>query len=611
MSESVQIWVDRFQWPAVAIVAGLVVFGISQDGSFQIAEDPAGTVIVASDRPAELIRGREYFHSGDYATAVSCYNKVLDARPAASEALLNRAAAHARLGDFDAAVSDAAACREAAQSLEAVQASTLRLAEIHMLAQRTHQAGVALDAYLLHNTTNPHAWGLRAAQRMTEGNWRAAVRDHSHVIRLDRASADAFANRGLCYVQLNEFRKARTDFSRALALAVDHPAAIVNSCLVHLRFREFPAVIERTTSAIDAGHAPAIMHVLRARAMTQLGRDDAAEIDFAIAESVNASPGDEMQPLVQKDDQASDVPAWQFSRRSYYVPQLAFHAEHAEHAQPGDVDADHQAAVSESQLAELSAEALRLNAEGDADTAIAFLSELLHLSGTNDHARFLKTVMAIDSGDLEAALTDVNILLRARPDYATALCLRGLIYARRGKHDAAIRDFSDVIRLQPDGHEGYSNRAVVYMSQGKWSLAVADFQRAAERGAEASSNNSQLGRALAKCGRFEEALDCHDAAVVASGRNPLALRDRALTCMESQRLEEAVADLTAAIRIAPRQPELLRLRARAHVLNQDYEAALNDVARAKEMAPAAVPLDQLRQHLANLVAHQSADSNDM
>ena len=113
------------------------------------------------------------------------------------------------------------------------------------------------------------------------------------------------------------------------------------------------------------------------------------------------------------------------------------------------------------------------------------------------------------------------------------------------------------------------------------------------------------------CGFLREAVACFGEGVAASD-DALALRAEVIAALTASEIDTAaVADLTAAIRIAPRQPELLRLRARAHVLNQDYEAALNDVARANEMAPAAVPLDQLRQHLANLVARQSADSNDM
>jgi Flp pilus assembly protein TadD len=73
---------------------------------------------------------------------------------------------------------------------------------------------------------------------------------------------------------------------------------------------------------------------------------------------------------------------------------------------------------------------------------------------------------------------DVEQGLRAAPDDARLLCLRGVVAMLDRRGDAALADFAAALERQPGLADAWANRAVVHVRRGDLELALADIKHA-------------------------------------------------------------------------------------------------------------------------------------
>lgn len=77
-----------------------------------------------------------------------------------------------------------------------------------------------------------------------------------------------------------------------------------------------------------------------------------------------------------------------------------------------------------------------------------------------------------------AALTDLDRVLRDRPDHADALLTRAALLSRVKRADDAIADLSRYILLRPRDPLGYLNRATVFHLKKEYGKAISDYDAA-------------------------------------------------------------------------------------------------------------------------------------
>ena len=106
---------------------------------------------------------------------------------------------------------------------------------------------------------------------------------------------------------------------------------------------------------------------------------------------------------------------------------------------------------------------------------------------------------------LDAALSDLNELIRLDPTSACALTNRGRVYAFKRDLDRAIADYDEAIRINPAFALAYNNRGDAWVSKGDLDRAIADFSAAIE-------HNPSLATAYAD-GRAGLAQSRHDQTV--------------------------------------------------------------------------------------------------
>jgi len=116
--------------------------------------------------------------------------------------------------------------------------------------------------------------------------------------------------------------------------------------------------------------------------------------------------------------------------------------------------------------------------EGDLDAAIADFSAALELAPEARVFR-LRGRSRFKLGDLEGARGDLSEALRLAPDDENAYYWRARAAHADGDHDGALADFAEAIRLAPEDPSNYEWRASVWEALGEPDHAEADEQTAA------------------------------------------------------------------------------------------------------------------------------------
>ena len=69
-------------------------------------------------------------------------------------------------------------------------------------------------------------------------------------------------------------------------------------------------------------------------------------------------------------------------------------------------------------------------------------------------------------GRHEDAITNLDIAIQLKPDFAEAYTNRGIVSKMLGRHEDAIADYDKAIQLKPEFAEAYANRGTVYKMLG-------------------------------------------------------------------------------------------------------------------------------------------------
>ena len=109
--------------------------------------------------------------------------------------------------------------------------------------------------------------------------------------------------------------------------------------------------------------------------------------------------------------------------------------------------------------------------------AIKAFQKSLTLNKRNYDALFYKGVSALDNGQPEKAIVDLNELIESCPDYRkTAFIVLSIAYRRTNDYTGALRTLSKAIVKYPRYIEAFIARGQIYIFQKKWDKALSDFR---------------------------------------------------------------------------------------------------------------------------------------
>ncbi len=157
-------------------------------------------------------------------------------------------------------------------------------------------------------------------------------------------------------------------------------------------------------------------------------------------------------------------------------------------------------------MQQLYTEGLQAVKSGDAEKAVALLSQVIALNGLEARYYNDRGVAYKRLGDLEKALADYTKAIQLRPGYAHALNNRGLVYLEQGKYDLAIADFSEALKHGELQSRIYTNMGLAKARQGDHQGAIKDFDKAFSYQPMDHRSFLFMAESLEKTGDVEKAL---------------------------------------------------------------------------------------------------------
>ena len=126
---------------------------------------------------------------------------------------------------------------------------------------------------------------------------------------------------------------------------------------------------------------------------------------------------------------------------------------------------------------------------------------------------FARAQAAIRIGAYAQAIADLQVVLKARPEDASAYYWLGIAYGESGRVEPATRHLSRTVELEPGMVKARLQLGALLLQQDRFAEAVEQYERAAALKPLSATGHNALGRAYEGQGRTAEALDHYEAAL--------------------------------------------------------------------------------------------------
>ncbi len=99
-------------------------------------------------------------------------------------------------------------------------------------------------------------------------------------------------------------------------------------------------------------------------------------------------------------------------------------------------------------------------------------------------------------GDLDSALTVLNEVISLNPEYKEAYFGKAITLMQMGELDASLAEFNRAIQLDDNFAEAYANRGILNDKKGRFIEAVSDYRKAVELKPELDDGPGMVWRFL-------------------------------------------------------------------------------------------------------------------
>ncbi|MGD8308189.1 MAG: tetratricopeptide repeat protein, partial [Chromatiales bacterium] len=358
----------------------------------------------------------------------------------------------------------------------------------------------ALAACVLWSTLCPAADSLEQARKwLDDGNPKAAVIELKNVLQSDPANAGARILLGDVYLRLGDAQSAEKEFRRAADLGAEKPrwqAGLGEALLRQGRFDELLWDIPPDDSQ-PGPHRQTVLE-LRGRAWIGEGDLDRALTSFDQALEIGPPTAAALVGKARVRALRGDTGA---------ALELAGEA----------------LALDDRSLDALTTRAELLRREGDIAGSLRDYARAVELYPWSPQARLgLATARAV-SGDLEAALAELDRLDERVGNLATTVFLRGVIYARLGRLAEAEEQVQLILRGTPEDARAQLLYGVIAYARNKPDLAADMLSRAVAKMPAQPDILKLLGAIRLKLGDNQGARQALEQALEAAPEDPQLL----------------------------------------------------------------------------------------
>jgi protein O-GlcNAc transferase len=230
------------------------------------------------------------------------------------------------------------------------------------------------------------------------------------------------------------------------------------------------------------------------------------------------------------------------------------------------------------------AAALTLHQAGNLAEAERLYREVLRERPRNAQALHLLGIVALQSGQAQAAVELIDRSLESEPQQPMAFLNRGVAQQQLQRREEALDSFDRALRLMPDNADALNNRGNILLELQRPEEALASFDAALRLrpGFPLALNNR--GSALRALKRVAEALPCYEQVLAQAPENPQALANYANCMLDLQRYDRALEYYDRALQ-QMQDPEIFRSRGNALLALQRAAEALASYEEALRLQP--------------------------
>ncbi|RMG13793.1 MAG: serine/threonine-protein kinase [Planctomycetota bacterium] len=391
---------------------------------------------------AYVLRASLRRKQGELVAAESDLDEALDLAPRDLEARLLRARVRLDLGAGEGALADA---REALK----IDPDS---AQAHVLAGLAHEAAKRWEEALRSYTAAVHAdpslaqaWGLRALRNASLRRPREAADDAREALRLDPDCASAWTARGVLALQARHLREALEHFARAIGSEPDEPSHYTNRAMAYLSSGNLRAARADLDAAIERTPRPRRGTLLTLRAMVRSSTGDAAGALADLDAAVKLAPAD---PLARRERARLRLLAGD-ARGALSDAEASVRGDGARRARSWAILAEARFAT------------------GDVEGGEEALREAFARDPTSSDALRARALRALDTGDAERALTDLDALSRKTPRDGSLWYHRARALAALGRAEEARPLLEAYLQRYPQGTHSEAARALLGRLRGK------------------------------------------------------------------------------------------------------------------------------------------------
>jgi tetratricopeptide (TPR) repeat protein/septum formation inhibitor-activating ATPase MinD len=274
------------------------------------------------------------------------------------------------------------------------------------------------------------------------------------VLILNDKCAEAYFDRGCINHDLNNFKTATLDFTKAIEIKPDFHEALNNRGLAYANLEEYDQAIFDYTNTIEINFDYHLAYYNRGLAFANLGKHDMAVSDFSRAIEINPNDPDYYQER-----------GFTYSRLKEYNKAISDYSKVIE-MNPNDIGIWVKRGIA------------YFN-QGKYEQAISDYSKSIELN-SNEQIFFHRGLSYANLNKYNSAIIDYSNAIELNSDFNDAYNERGIAYSNLEQYNSSILDYTKAIEINPSNADYYINRGFSHFRIGKYLESLSDFNKAIE-----------------------------------------------------------------------------------------------------------------------------------